>query len=150
MRSLIVWIVLCFGAAAVGSRFMPGPWYASLRKPPWNPPDWVFGPVWTVLYLLMAVAAWRVWQSATPAERRLPIALFLVQLVLNAAWSWVFFGIRAPGPAFAHILVLWLMILLTALSFRRVDRATGLLMLPYLAWVSFAAVLNGTIWRLNP
>jgi translocator protein len=149
MLSLIGWIALCFGAAAFGSRYMPGPWYAALRKPVWNPPNSIFAPVWSALYLMMAVAAWRVWNHGGALAQLRPLGLFLVQLVLNALWTWVFFGLRAPGAAFAHIVVMWIAIALTLITFWRLDAIAGILLTPYLAWVSFAAVLNFTVWRLN-
>jgi tryptophan-rich sensory protein len=142
-------VLLSFGAASFGAIFGPGAWYASLAKPTWNPPGWVFGPVWTVLYLMMAVAAWVVWRSGRPAAVALPLALYGVQLVLNALWSWIFFGLHRPGLAFAELLCLWLAILGTMLCFHRHSRAACWMLAPYLAWVSFASVLNLAIWRLN-
>jgi translocator protein len=147
---LFGWLLLCFAASAVGALFMPGEWYAALNKPDWNPPGWIFGPVWTMLYVMMAVAAWLVWQRGGFAVQRRPLGLFLVQLALNMLWTLLFFGLRQPGVAFAEILLLWLVILATLLAFRSVSRAAAWLLAPYLAWVSFAAVLNGVIWRLNP
>jgi translocator protein len=147
---LIGWLMLCFSASAVGVLFMPGEWYSALNKPAWNPPGWIFGPVWTGLYAMMAVAAWLVWQRGGFAVQRRPLGLFLAQLALNALWTPLFFGLRQPGVAFAVILLLWLAILATLLAFRPVSRAAAWLLVPYLAWVSFAAVLNGTLWRLNP
>jgi tryptophan-rich sensory protein len=143
------WLLLCFAAAAFGGMFTPGEWYASLKKPAWNPPGWVFGPVWTALYTMMAVAAWLVWTRGGFAAQRRPLGLFLVQLALNAAWTPLFFGWHRPGLAFAEILLLWVAIAATILAFRPVSRAAGWLLAPYLAWVSFAAVLNFTLWRLN-
>lgn len=148
--ALAGWLLACFGAAAMGGLFMPGEWYAALRKPSWNPPAWVFGPVWTALYTMMAMAAWRVWKRGGFAAQRRALALFLVQLALNAAWTPLFFGLRRPGLAFAEILLLWLAIAATLLAFRPVSRGAAWLLVPYLAWVSFAAVLNFTLWRLNP
>lgn len=144
------WLLLCFVAAAVGALFMPGEWYAALNKPAWNPPGWIFGPVWTALYAMMAVAAWLVWKRGGLAAQRRPLGLFLTQLALNALWTPLFFGLRQPGVAFAEIILLWLAILATLLAFRPVSRAAAWLLAPYLAWVSFAAVLNATLWRLNP
>jgi len=145
----IAWLLVCFAAAATGAMFMPGEWYESLNKPAWNPPGWIFGPVWTALYAMMAVSAWLVWKRGGFATQRRPLGLFLVQLALNALWTPLFFGLRQPGMAFAEILLLWVAILMTLLAFRPVSRAAAWLLVPYLAWVSFAAVLNGTIWRLN-
>jgi len=147
--ALVGWLLLCFGAAALGGLFMPGEWYASLRKPAWNPPSWVFGPVWTALYTMMAVAAWLVWRRGGFAARRRPLILFLVQLALNAAWTPLFFGLQQPGWAFAEIVLLWLAIAATLAAFRPVSPAAAWLLAPYLAWVSFAALLNFSLWRLN-
>ena len=125
-------------------------WYPSLVKPSFNPPAWVFGPVWTALYLMMGVAVFLVWRLGIGAEGvRAALLLFAVQLVLNGAWSLLFFGLRSPAWAFVEIVALWLAIGATAWLFWRVLPAAGLLLLPYWAWVSFAAVLNGSIWSLN-
>jgi len=150
MLGLCGWLLLCFAAASLGAVFMPGEWYAALRKPAWNPPGWVFGPVWSTLYTMMAVAAWLVWKRGGFAAQRRPLALFLAQLALNAVWTPLFFGLHRPGVAFAEIVLLWLAIAATLVAFRPVSRAAAWLIAPYLAWVSFAAVLNGTLWRLNP
>ncbi len=148
--ALVCWLSLCFSAASLGAFFMPGEWYATLKKPSWNPPGWLFGPVWSALYTMMAVAAWLVWKRGGFATLRRPLSLFLVQLALNAAWTPLFFGWHRPGLAFAEIFLLWLAIAATIADFRPVSRAAMLLLVPYLAWVSFAAVLNFTLWRLNP
>ena len=125
-------------------------WYPTLTKPFFNPPAWVFGPTWTVLYIMMGVAAFLVWrQGFSTKDVRLALTLFAAQLALNGLWSILFFGLQSPGLAFAEILLLWLSIVATVWIFRRVVPAAALLMLPYLAWVSFAAVLNGSIWMLN-
>lgn len=125
-------------------------WYPALAKPPFTPPAWVFAPAWTLLYLMMGVAAYLVWREglSRPGARR-ALAVFLVQLALNGFWSIVFFGLRLPGLAFAEITLLWATIGLTALLFYRQSVAAGLLILPYWGWVTFAAVLNFSIWRLN-
>ena len=143
---LVGWLVLCFGAAGVGARFKPGAWYAALRKPSWTPPGWLFAPVWTLLYAMMAVAAWLVWRE-TGLSRE--IGLFVLQLALNAAWTWLFFGLKRPGLALADIVLLWLAILATHLAFEHVRPLAGWLLIPYLAWVTFAAALNGAVWWLN-
>ena len=146
---LVVWLILCFAAPALGSATGPGEWYAQLQKPSWNPPGWVFGPVWTALYTMMAVAAWLVWkQDGFKAQRR-PLTLFLMQLALNATWTPLFFGLHWPGVAFFEMVLLWLAITATLVAFWRVSRVAAWLLAPYLAWVSFAAVLNFTLWRLN-
>ena len=151
--ALAVCLAACFGAAALGTMFTwPGvsTWYQGIRKPSFSPPNWVFGPVWTALYTMMAVAAWLVWQKSDAAARSVPLVLFGVQLALNAAWSPIFFGLRSFGWALADIVALWLAIVATLVAFLRVSAPAGLLLVPYLAWVSFAAVLNFGIWRLNP
>ena len=143
------WLLLCFAAASPGAVFMPREWFAALKKPSWNPPGWVFGPVWTALYAMMAAAAWLVWQRGGWKEQRKPLLIFLAQLALNAVWTPLFFGLHRPGVAFAEIVLLWLAIVATLVAFRPVNRTAAWLLVPYLAWVSFAAVLNGTLWRLN-
>jgi tryptophan-rich sensory protein len=140
-------ILLTFCAPLAGIFSPPGTWYGSLNKPEWNPPPWIFGPVWTALYLIMAVAAWLVWRRD---GWRWPLRLFFTQLLLNVAWTPVFFGAREIGLAFAVIIALWLAILFTMLAFLRISKAAAFLLLPYLAWVTFAAILNFTLWRLNP
>jgi len=149
LLGLFGWLVVCFSAAAVGSRFLPGDWYATLAKPPWNPPSAVFAPVWTVLYATMAVAAWLVWRRAGFAGAGVALAAFGAQLALNALWSYLFFGLHRPGVAFADIVALWFAILAVVLLFRRHDGWAGVLMVPYLMWVGFAACLNFALWRLN-
>jgi benzodiazapine receptor len=144
------WIILCFVAPALGAFSMPDAWYASLHKPSWNPPAWVFGPVWTLLYTMMAVSAWLVWRRGGFALQRGALSLFLAQLALNAAWTPLFFGLHLPGLAFVDIALLWLGIVATIAAFRRVHRGAAWLLVPYLLWVSFASVLNFTLWRMNP
>ena len=146
---LVGWLVACFLAASLGAVFMPGDWYARLKKPSWNPPAWVFGPVWTTLYAMMAVAAWLVWKRGGFAARRGPLALFITQLVLNATWTPLFFGLHQPGFACAEIVSLWLAIAATLAAFWPLNRASAWLLAPYLAWVSFATALNFALWRLN-
>lgn len=146
---LIGWLLVSFAAAAFGGLFAPGEWYASLKKSAWNPPGWVFGPLWTALYAMMAVAAWLVWRRDGFAAQRRPLVLFLAQLALNAAGTPLFFGLRRPGLAFADIVLLWLAIVGTLVAFRRVSRTAAWLLVPYSAWVSFAAALNYALWRLN-
>jgi tryptophan-rich sensory protein len=124
-------------------------WYPTLAKPSFNPPDWLFGPVWTVLYLLMGVAAWLVWRRADEARVGTPLLLFAAQLLLNGLWSVLFFGLRSPGVAAVEILVLWLLIGLTIRAFRRVSVPAAVLLTPYWAWVTFAAALNLAIWMMN-
>jgi translocator protein len=146
---LALWLVLCFGAAAFGSQFSPGEWYAELAKPAWTPPGWLFGPVWSVLYAMMGIAAWLIWKDAGFSGARVALGLFVFQLVLNAAWSWLFFGLQEPGLALVDIGLLWAAILATAVAFRHHRPLAAGLLVPYLLWVSFAAALNFEIWRLN-
>ncbi len=149
---LAVAIAVCFGAAALGSLATAqavDTWYPALRKPPWTPPSWVFGPVWTVLYLMMAIAAWRVWLAAPWRQTAWPLGLFAVQLALNVLWSVLFFGVQMPGAALVEIVVLWAAILATTIAFFRHSRLAAGLMIPYLAWVSYAITLNFEFWRLN-
>jgi translocator protein len=143
------WLVLTFGAALSGARFPPDEWYHHLNKPTWNPPNAIFAPVWTALYLLMATAAWLVWRRYGVSGASLPLTLFMLQLLLNAAWTWLFFGHHRIGGALIDIVVLWVVILTTLITFWKLERLAALLLTPYLAWVSFATVLNWTIWRMN-
>jgi uncharacterized protein YbjT (DUF2867 family)/tryptophan-rich sensory protein len=150
--ALAIFLVICLGTAGLGAavtNLSVGEWYASLAKPSWNPPNWVFGPIWTALYVGMALAAWLVWRRRRFADVSLPLILFGVQLFLNAAWSALFFGMRNPGIAFADIVLLWLAIVATIVTFGRVSALAATLLVPYLAWVSFATALNWSIWRLN-
>lgn len=144
--ALAGWVALSWSAALSGIIFMPGEWYAGLNKPSWNPPNWLFGPVWTALYLSMGVSAWLVWQTG---RGRPALALFLIQLVLNALWTPVFFGLKQPGAAFAVILAMWCAIAATLGAFWRQSSTAAALLVPYLAWVTFAGALNFTIWQLN-
>jgi tryptophan-rich sensory protein len=149
LLGLAGWLALSFLAGLVGAQYLPGEWYASLAKPALNPPNWIFAPVWTTLYVLMAVAAWLVWRRAGFAGARVPLGLYVAQLVLNGLWSCLFFGLHRPGFALFDIVILWLTILAALLLFWRTDRRAGALMLPYLLWVGFAAYLNFELWRLN-
>jgi translocator protein len=147
---LIFWLGFCFAAAWVGSRFMPSEWYDGLIKPMLTPPGWVFGPVWTLLYAMMGIAVWLVWRAHGLTGALGPLGLFVVQLALNALWSYIFFGLQHPGLAFLDIVALWLAILATLVGFWRAHPLAGLLLLPYLLWVSFATYLSFQFWRLNP
>lgn len=149
IAGLTGWLLISFSAGGIGSQFTPGAWYDALAKPAWTPPGAVFGPVWTVLYALMGVAAWLVWRRRGFAGAGPALAVFLAQLVLNALWSYLFFGAQRIDAALLDIAALWLLILVTAVLFWREDRRAGALLLPYLAWVGFAAALNFAIWRLN-
>lgn len=150
--SWVLLVAICFGAAAIGSLFTASSvstWYSGLLKPAGTPPSWVFGPVWSILYLLMATAAWLVWRQRAVEDVRLALGLFFGQLVLNAAWSFVFFGLRRPGAALVEILVLLAAIVLTTTRFGMVSRLAFWLMAPYVAWVAYATYLNFGIWNLN-
>ena len=147
--SLAVFIVGCFTVAATGSLVSPDDWYASLTRPQYAPPNWVFGPVWMVLYLMIAVSGWLVWTAPIRFSKRPAMIAFGVQLLLNAAWSLIFFGLHQPGWALVEICILWLAILTTMLIFRRHTKTASGLLLPYLAWVSFATFLNYGFWSLN-
>ena len=149
---LIGWLVLVYLAAAIGAlaSIEAESFYAGLVQPDWAPPSSVFGPVWTVLYALMGIAAWLVWRSAGFHGARSALMLFVVQLLLNALWSWLFFAWRQGGVAFAEVLVLLVMIAATVVAFWRIRPLAGALLLPYLTWVAFASVLNFATWRLNP
>lgn len=124
-------------------------WYQTLVKPPLTPPDWVFGPVWTLLYGFMALAAWLVWRQGGMQQNKTAMQLYFIQLVINLGWSYMFFYLQAPLAAFLEILLLWALILWTLLSFRKAYSPAGVLLVPYLLWVSFAAYLNAGIWILN-
>ncbi len=147
--ALLGWLTVSFSAAFVGTLFGPDQWYEALNKPSWTPPNWVFGPVWTTLYVMMAVAAWLVWQQGGFVRQRRALTWYFTQLALNAAWTPLFFGLQRPGIAFVEIVLLWVAISMTALAFHRVSRVAAWLLAPYLAWVSFAALLNFFLWRLN-
>ena len=146
---LIGWLTLCYAAAFIGSRFPISDWYAELAKPSWNPPNWVFGPVWSALYTMMAVAAWMVWRKNSASGRSIALKLFVVQLIFNGLWSWLFFGLQRPDLALVDIILLWMAIFATIVAFRRVRRTAAWLLIPYAAWVTFAAALNTAIWYLN-
>jgi translocator protein len=146
---LIGFVGACFLAAATGAAFPPGDWYERLVKPSWRPPNWLFAPAWTVLYLTIAVSGWLVWRKSSLASAALPLAIYLVQLVLNAAWTPIFFGLRRPDLAFIEIVMLWLSIIATIAAFHPVNVKAAWMLLPYLVWVTFAAALNFTVWRLN-
>lgn len=150
---LIVCLALAFSAAFIGSIFTREAvtdWYSTLNKPSFTPPDWLFGPVWTILYILMAISAFIVWQKglANPAVR-VALILYLIQLILNALWSVIFFGLELPLVAFIDIILLWSTIVVTILAFARVSITAALMLVPYMLWVSFATVLNFSIWLLN-
>lgn len=152
LLGLGVFLALCLGVSAIGgwvTAHSVGTWYQTLQKPSFNPPNWVFAPVWGLLYVLIAVAGWRVWRIRGLASARAAIAAYLAQLALNLAWSLLFFGGRMIGIALAEIVLLLAAISVTAVLFWRIDRVAGWLLVPYAAWVAFAGVLNLALWRLN-
>jgi benzodiazapine receptor len=149
---LAIFLAICLGAGGLGAIATTPEidgWYRTVAKPTWNPPNSVFGPVWTTLFVMMAIAAWLVWRPSGFITAKVPLLLFTVQLALNVAWSWIFFGLHQPGWAFVEIVVLWTTIVVTMRAFFLHSKLAGWLLAPYLAWVSFAAVLNFAIWRLN-
>lgn len=151
--ALAAFVALTFSAAGISSAFAARSvrtWYVTLRKPVGNPPALYFGPVWTALYFLMAVAAWNVWRVGGGWDgASSAITIFLIQLALNAMWSVIFFGLRSPSWALIEIILLWTVVLATTILFWRISTLSGALIVPYLAWVTYAAYLNAGIWRLN-
>ena len=149
---LLGWLLLSFAAAAVGAvaSANAGSFYEQLVRPSWAPPGWLFAPVWTVLYVLMGVAAWLVWRVHGFEQGRTALVLFIVQLGANALWTWVFFVWQQGALAVAEIMLLWCLIVATAVSFWRLDAVAAVLLLPYLAWVTFAVALTMSTWLLNP
>jgi benzodiazapine receptor len=149
---LAVWLLLSFAASAIGAiaSIQAKAFYGQLIQPSWAPPPTIFGPVWTVLFALMGIAAWLVWRSEGFRRNRQALALFLIQLFFNALWSWLFFAWKLGALAFADILLLWLLITTTLVLFWRIRPLAGALLIPYLLWVSFAAALNYALWQLNP
>lgn len=152
LAGLIAWLAVCFVAAAIGgiASIQAASFYAQLVRPEWAPPATWFGPVWTTLYTLIGIAAWLVWRVGGWAAARAALTLFLVQLALNALWSWLFFRWKLGSLAFAEVVVLWLLIAATLTVFWRIRKAAGALLLPYLLWVGFATALTFSVWRLNP
>jgi len=148
----IGWLAASFIAAALGAvaSVQAATFYTQLARPAWAPPPWVFGPVWTVLYLMMAIAAWLVWRRGGFSAARTALSLFIAQLAANALWSWLFFAWHLGAAAFADIIVLCLLIVATLLAFWRHSKTAALLLVPYLLWVSFAMALNFSVWHLNP
>ncbi len=149
---LVAWLAVSFIAAAIGAAasIQASSFYTQLARPEWAPPSGVFGPVWTSLYTLMGIAAWLVWRVDGFRAACTALMLFLLQLAVNALWSWLFFGWRLGAMAFADVILLWGLIVATLVAFWRIKPLAGALLVPYLLWVSFAAVLNYTVWQLNP
>jgi len=152
LLGLAAFIALCLGVSALGGWVTAGSvgsWYPTLNKPAFNPPDWVFAPVWTVLYLMIAIAGWRVWRRRGLAGARVAMSAYALQLALNLVWSFLFFGGRMIGAALAEIVLLLVAIVVNAMLFWRIERAAALLLVPYAAWAGFAVALNAALWRLN-
>jgi len=153
VAGFIFWLGICYFTAWIGAQVSPGiassVWYDSIQKPDWNPPAWVFGPVWTILYTMMGVAVWLVWKNYRFTKGKAALSAFLIQLFLNGLWSHIFFGLQEPGWAFLEIILLLTAIIITTILFFEKNRVAGWLMIPYILWVSFATVLNGAIWWLN-
>jgi tryptophan-rich sensory protein len=149
---LVVWLLLTFATAAIGAvaSANAGAFYAQLTRPSWAPPGWLFGPVWSALYALMGVSAWLVWRARGLVGARIALILFITQLAANALWSWLFFLWHQGGLAFAEVLILWCLIVATVVSFWRISALATALLMPYLAWVTFASALTFAVWRLNP
>ncbi len=152
IAGLVIFLLVCFIAGWLGSLATTPKidgWYSQLEKPSWNPPDKVFGPVWGFLYAIMGIAAWMVWRKTGLVKPATPMILFILQLALNIAWSWLFFGMESPGIAMVDILALWFLILATLIAFYKITPVSGILFVPYLLWVTYAATLNFAIWRMN-
>ena len=147
--ALFLCIFISFLPALFGSLFEPGAWYAGLKKPLLNPPGWVFGPVWSALYIMMGLSCWLLWRCRHSSRVGMPMVVFSAQLVLNGLWPYIFFGLKRPGLAFVEIIILWFAIGATVVLFYSKRKSAGLLLCPYLVWVTFAAYLNFSIWRLN-
>lgn len=147
--SLLGWFLFCFAAAAPSALIPIDAWYEELRKPSWNPPPWLFGPVWTLMYTLMSISAWLIWRQGGWKFQHRALGLFLVQWLLNLLWTPIFFGMKHIGLALVEMTLLWLAIAATLYVFWRVNQWAGFLLLPYLAWVTFAWALNFTLWKLN-
>ena len=146
--SYLPFLGVCFCASLSGAFFKPGAWYQRLSKPSWNPPNWLFPPAWTVLYICMATAGWLVWRTGDPAATA-ALVVYGVHLLFNAAWSAVFFGMRRPDWAFGELVLFWLSIVATIAVFAPISTAAAWLLAPYIAWVTFAGALNFKIWQLN-
>lgn len=152
LLGLLYWLLLCFAAAAIGGLASANAqdFYGQLIRPSWAPPAWLFGPVWTLLYIMMGVAAWLVWKDKGWDKAGMALRLFVVQLGANALWTWIFFVWHMGALAFVEILMLWVLIVWTLVAFWRVRKAAGLLLVPYLLWTSFATVLSFFMWQGNP
>lgn len=153
MKKLIISIVLCIGVGALAgyitSGESSGEWFINLNKPSFQPPDWLFGPVWTILYILLGFSLWKVWSKPNSRERNIAITIFFAQLLFNFLWSIMFFSWHSTGLAVIDIILLWILILATIFSFAKLSKTAAWLLVPYILWVTFATILNWTIWRMN-
>lgn len=153
MYKLVISILLPVATGAVSGLFTvtgTGSWYQAISKPSWNPPGWIFGPVWTTLYVMMGIALYLVWKAETPAgAKKKAMILFAIQLFLNFLWSFIFFNQQEIGWALAEIILLWIFILFTIFAFGRINKTAAWLLVPYISWVSFAGILTYSIWKLN-
>ena len=150
--SLFAFIVLCLVVSGIGGAVTASSvetWYQALEKPPFNPPDWVFAPVWTLLYIIMGIAAWRVWRFRSFEATSKALGFFALQLGFNLTWSFLFFGLQRIDLALVEIVILLVVIIVNAIMFWRIDRLAGLMFLPYIAWVTYATILNSSLWLLN-
>lgn len=151
-QKLILSIVATVGLGSLGGIFTIAEiptWYAGLNKPSFNPPNWIFGPMWTTLYFLMGISFYLIWKLPISVARILAIRIFIIQFILNFCWSIIFFSMHQIGWALVEIIAMWVFILLTILQFRKLSIPAAVLLIPYLLWVSFASILNGSIWQLN-
>jgi len=149
---LFAFIVLCLVVSGIGGAVTASSvetWYQALEKPPFNPPDWVFAPVWTLLYIIMGIAAWRVWRFRSFEATSKALGFFALQLGFNLTWSFLFFGLQRIDLALVEIVILLVVIIVNAIMFWRIDRLAGLMFLPYIAWVTYATILNSSLWLLN-
>ncbi len=153
MKKLIISIILCVGVGAIAGYLTAGEssgeWFRNLQKPSFQPPNWIFGPVWTTLYILMGISLWKVWKKPNSRERNIAITIFFAQLLFNFLWSVLFFNWHAIGMALIDILILWILILATIFSFAKHSKVAAWLLVPYISWVSFATILTYTIWKMN-
>ena len=145
--SFLVFLAIVFAVAMSGAIFRPGPWYEKLDKPGWTPPNWAFPVVWSILYVMIAIAGWRVFEAVGLVA--LPFAIYGLQLIVNAAWSFFFFGLRRGDLAFVDVILLWLLVAANIALFYPIDATAGLLLAPYLVWVTIASCLNFSVWQRN-
>jgi len=147
--ALAFWILLTFAVAAFASQFQPDTWYTTIAKPSWTPPGWIFGPVWSLLYLSMSISVWFIWNQRKTLNVNIPLLLYIIQLILNGLWSYIFFNQHQIGIALIDIVILVFLISIITVRFWQISKTAGILFIPYLVWVSFATVLNFEIWRIN-